>query len=180
MTLLELINEQQYASLANAGDVDGLLSALNTPSIEKVDHTPIGPAGLLQRLPAEVVDAAAQSFEAASQASATMRMLLGTFQSYGFDFADPVTRGNIDALVAGGMPSQVGTALKSLGISQVSPATNAGLGTITQEQVEAALEARRIASLVAWIQGRASVTIDAAVAGSLPDNDAAIAFFGGA
>lgn len=116
------------------------LSEVNAKTIAIKDKTLIGPVGLRKRLPIEVVEAAAMSFEAAAKQSATMRMLVGTFQTYGFDFSDPDTIANIDALVAGGMPAEVGEALKSISTTMVSPAEQLlGVGTVvTQGEFDAA------------------------------------------
>lgn len=177
MTLQNLIATTS-ALAALVDDPAALLAALNAKTVEKVDHTLVGPAGLALRLPPGIVEAAALSFEAAAQQSATMRLLMSTFASYGFDFAEQATRDRIDYLVANGMPSAVGTALKSLGIYSVSPAEEAGLGTVTEEQLTEALAAYAHDRLVALVEQQCAATIVAARSGTFADFAAAVTFFG--
>jgi hypothetical protein len=177
MTLQSLIASTP-ALAALVADPAALLAALNAKTIEKVDHTLVGPAGLALRLPPEIVEAAALSFEAAAQQSATMRLLMGTFSSYGFDFAEQATRDRIDYLVANGMPSAVGTALKSLGIYSVSPAEEAGLGTVTEEQLTEALAVYAYDRLVALVEQQCNATLIAARNGTFANFQAAVTFFG--
>lgn len=177
MSLKSLIAASPDLS-ALVSDPAALLAALNAKTIEKIDHTLIGPAGLALRLPPEVVEAAAMSFEAAATQSATMRLLMGTFSSYGFDFAEDATRARVDMLVAGGMPAEVGAALKSLGIYSVSPAEEAGLGTVTEEQLTATLAEYAYALLVTTVEQRCRETILAVRSGGIADFAAAAAFFG--
>lgn len=136
MNLKDLVyGDPELAQLV--GEPAILVESLNAKTVEVVNHSLIGPVGLTKLLAPEIVEAAALSFEAAATGSATMRLQLATFTSYGFDFADPITRSQIDNLVAGGMPFEIGEALKGLGISYISPAENNGLGVVTLEQVNA-------------------------------------------
>lgn len=166
------------SALLVAGDAAGLLAALNAKNIERSDSTLYGPAGLAKKLAPEIVEAAALSFEAAAQSSATMRLLLQTFSTYGFDFSDDLTRAQIDAMVLGGMPQPVGDALKAIGRWNVSIADGFG-GDATLENVQQAIALKQRETLYAEVAQRYNLTVAAMDAGSVTTLAEAKTFFAG-
>lgn len=182
MTPSEILNQinrnQPLVVLADAGDAAGIVAALNAKNIRNEDHTVYGPAGLVKKLPAQIVEAAAMSFEAAAIGSATMRLLVQTFATCGFDFADPATIANLDLLVAGGMPSPVADALKAVGVWYTSIADIYG-SDATAEDVEAALAMRVSATLRHEVASRYNATVAALDAGTVTTLAQAKAFFAG-
>lgn len=182
MTPSEILNEirrsQPLVVLADAGDAAGIVVAINEKNIVNTDHTLYGPAGLIKKLSPQIVEAASQSFEAATAGSATMRLLLQTFATYGFDFADPATIANLDLLVAGGMPSQVADALKAVGTWYTSIADRYG-NDATLENVQAALAMRVSDSLRSAVAARYNATVAAMDAGVVTTLAEAKTFFAG-
>jgi hypothetical protein len=178
----EILNEIRRSSslsaLADAGDAAGIVAALNAKTIQHTDHTLYGPAGLIKKLPPQVVEAAAQSFEAASAGSATMRLLVQTFATYGFDFADAATIANLDMLVTGGMPVEIADALKSVGTWHTSIA-DGYTGAATLENVQAALALRATAEVYAAVAARYNATVAAMDAGTVTTLAEAKTFFAG-
>lgn len=174
--LREFRRKPALSALADANDAAGIVVILNDKTIEHLDHTLYGPAGLIKKLPPEAVEAAAMSFEAAATTSATMRLLVQTFATYGFDFADPVTRANLDLLVAGGMPVEVSDALKSIGVWYTSIADDYG-APATLENVQAALVLRITAEAYAAVAARYNETIAAMDAGTVTTLEEAKTFF---
>jgi hypothetical protein len=143
MSIKYLIENNPTAlASAKAGDVEAVLEVLNAPTITRRNSAMIGPAGLAIAFAGspQIAATACGAFEAAAATNPLLKALYGTFQSAGFDFSHPATRTMIDQIFTGDLTS-VGTALKSIGEWQVSPAVDAIGRDATEADVVAATSA---------------------------------------
>lgn len=124
MSIRNLIEKNPaLLALAMEGDVDGILEVINSVTVTQYNHSMIGPAGLAIVFADSPQTAAIACgvLETAAQSNPLMKALYNTFCTAGFDFSHEKTRDMIDVLFTGDL-IPVGTALKSLGEWQVSPA----------------------------------------------------------
>ncbi|NBW14747.1 MAG: hypothetical protein EBR82_42785 [Caulobacteraceae bacterium] len=137
------MSTQILADLIIANNLTGtaaeVLTALTTPSVNKTRSTPIGPALLYKHVGLQTAEAACQVFEGAAAQSALFRRIQDAFSAYGLDFSDDDTRAQVDTIFTGDYAA-IGTALKAIGVYQVSLVADRGLDDPSEADVTAALD----------------------------------------
>lgn len=149
--LANLIHEHA-ATAAAAGDWPAVAAALNAATVQK---TSAGSETSLSTVLIALGSAAAELTLAALDLSEIGKSGRAKLEARGLDFAHPLTVGLIMQLdAAGALPAGVAVKLLSLGRWTVSPAADAGLGTVTADQCQQAVESAAAALALQAIGAR--------------------------
>jgi hypothetical protein len=146
--MLAQLIAQYAAAEATAGNWSAVAAKLNALTIERTS------AGTLTSMARTLAALAPSEREPTLQAFAATKLGESGLQKLaanGLDFAHPLTTGLIESLRAS-LSAEVADKLLRLGRWMVSPAADAGLGTVTAEQCRIAWSTDRLQSQWASLQ----------------------------
>jgi len=132
MNLKQLVQQQ-------TGTAAEIAAVLNTASVQRTFNTPVGPALLYKMAGLQVAGGVSAVLSAAASQSAFMADVQRTYCAYGLVLSDSDTRAQIDLIFTGDYAA-LGTALKNIGIYQVSPCIANSLPAATEESVQAVID----------------------------------------
>jgi len=139
MTLLDLINSQNFPSGTTA---DQIAAALNAQTVSLFTTTLQTSTDIILAVGEANADAFFAAFETAMAGSAMLRSQYQKLNSTGLDFSNALVQAQITGMVAANLiTSQLGASLQAMGVQQTSPyAQWAGAGqTVTSAQVTTAM-----------------------------------------